>query len=79
MKKYLLATFLIIAGLNMTGSAQTLRGTILSRRFIGQVTHDTVTYNIYLPQGYMGNTTRYPVIYNLHGLSGSQFSHGMWS
>jgi endo-1,4-beta-xylanase len=75
MKKYLLATFLIIAGLNMSGSAQTLRGTILSRRFIGQVTHDTVRYNIYLPQGYATNTARYPVIYNLHGLSGSRFSH----
>ncbi len=75
MKKYLLATFLIIAGLNMSGSAQTLRGNIFSRRFIGQVTHDTVSYNIYLPQEYMGNTMRYPAIYNLHGMSGSQFSH----
>ncbi len=75
MRKYLLATFLIIAGLSVSSDAQTVRGTILSRRFIGQVTHDTVSYNIYLPQGYQGNTMRYPVIYNLHGLSGNQFRH----
>lgn len=77
MRKYLFAIFLIVAGMNVSGTAQSLRGTILSRRFIGSVTHDTVTYNIYLPPGYAGNTTRYPVIYNLHGLSGSQFSHNV--
>lgn len=75
MKKYLLATFVIIAGLNVPGEAQTLRGVILTKWFIGQGTRDTVAYNIYLPQGYAQGAARYPVIYNLHGLGGNQFRY----
>lgn len=35
----------------------------------------TIHYSVYLPAGYDGGTTRYPVIYLLHGLPGSEQSY----
>lgn len=49
-----------------------LQGHIESRSFLGPVTNRTVTYNIYLPPGYAESAARYPVIYHLHGINGTQ-------
>ncbi|MBA4251728.1 MAG: hypothetical protein C0425_10425 [Chlorobiaceae bacterium] len=72
-KIFLLVYFLFITfGISITTSAQTIRGTLHQRSFIGSVTRDTVLFNIYLPQGYESSVRRYPVVYHLHGLGGNQ-------
>jgi enterochelin esterase-like enzyme len=62
-----------VATLTAVSHAQ-LQGTLQQWSFTGPVTNRTVFFNIYLPPGYnnAGNTTRYPVVYHLHGLGGSQ-------
>jgi acetyl esterase/lipase len=47
---------------------------ISSQSFMGPVTKKTIRYNIYLPEGYNSGDKRYPVIYHLHGLGGSEGS-----
>ncbi|NIP22567.1 MAG: alpha/beta hydrolase fold domain-containing protein [Phycisphaerae bacterium] len=47
---------------------------ISSQSFMGPVTKKTIRYNIYLPDGYNSSDKRYPVIYHLHGLGGSERS-----
>lgn len=47
------------------------RGTLQDQDFFSPILNRNVTYRIYLPPGYTGNTKRYPVLYMLHGLSGS--------
>ncbi len=49
-----------------------LQGTVQQRSFLNPVTQQTAFFNIYLPPNYAGGTQRYPVIYHLHGLGGSQ-------
>ncbi|MBL8875499.1 MAG: hypothetical protein JNM86_06855 [Phycisphaerae bacterium] len=49
-----------------------LQGHVESRSFLGPITGKTVTYNIYFPPAYSSSTDRYPVIYHLHGINGSQ-------
>jgi enterochelin esterase family protein len=44
--------------------------------FLGQVTNKEVRYNIYLPKGYETGGDRYPVVYFLHGVGGSESSDG---
>jgi len=53
-------------------NAQPLLGHVEQRSFIGPVTGLPVSFNIYLPEGYAQSTARYPVIYHLHGIGGSQ-------
>lgn len=65
----LFAAWLWMWGASARGA---LQGHVESRSFIGQVTGRTVTYNIYLPPGYATSTARYPVIYHLHGINGTQ-------
>ncbi len=62
----------LILGIAGAACAQPLNGTIEQHSFIGPVTQDPVLFNIYLPEGYATSTERYPVIYHLHGLGGSQ-------
>ncbi|MEW6653257.1 MAG: alpha/beta hydrolase-fold protein [Bacteroidota bacterium] len=75
MNKHLLrALFLIIITalqLVTTSHAQTLRGKVLQRSFLGTITNKTIPFSIYLPEGYDNSTERYPVIYHLHGIGGS--------
>jgi endo-1,4-beta-xylanase len=47
---------------------------VSSQSFMGPVTKKTIRYNIYLPDGYNSDDKRYPVIYHLHGLGGSERS-----
>ena len=54
------------------GLAQSLKGKVLQQSFSGPITKQTVLYNIYLPEGYDTSTEKYPVIYHLHGINGSQ-------
>jgi len=54
-----------------TSCMAALQGRVETRSFLGPVTNRTVTYNIYLPPGYGSSTDRYPVIYHLHGINGS--------
>jgi S-formylglutathione hydrolase FrmB len=69
------AVALFPAVLVLAGSpfaAAQLHGTVQQRSFLGPVTQRTVSFNIYLPEGYAASTRRYPVIYHLHGLGGNQ-------
>jgi len=52
--------------------AQPLLGRVEQRSFIGPVTGRSVSFNIYLPEGYDTSTARYPVVYHLHGIGGNQ-------
>jgi endo-1,4-beta-xylanase len=54
-----------------------LRGTVEQRSFLHQPSGRTVSFNIYLPEGYAAGSERYPVIYHLHGLGGSRASHNL--
>ncbi len=47
------------------------RGTLQDQDFFSPILNRNVTYRIYLPPGYTGGSKRYPVLYMLHGLSGS--------
>ncbi len=49
-----------------------LQGHVEQHAFVGPILGNTVPFNIYLPAGYDTSTARYPVIYFLHGLGGSQ-------
>lgn len=49
-----------------------LLGRVEAHSFIGPVLGNVVYFNIYLPEGYDTSAERYPVIYYLHGLNGTQ-------
>jgi S-formylglutathione hydrolase FrmB len=49
-----------------------------SRSFAGSVSKQTIGFNIYLPPAYAESGLRYPVVYDLHGLGGSQYDNGQW-
>jgi S-formylglutathione hydrolase FrmB len=44
----------------------------------GPLTHTTIGFNVYLPPGYDSGALRYPVIYDLHGLTGSEYEDPQW-
>jgi endo-1,4-beta-xylanase len=44
----------------------------------GPMTHTTIGFNVYLPPGYDSGTSRYPVVYDLHGLTGSEYDDPQW-
>lgn len=60
------------AGYGATAKPSTRTEGVSSRNFTGPVTQKTIRYNIYLPHGYNSSDKRYPVIYHLHGLGGSE-------
>jgi enterochelin esterase-like enzyme len=66
-----------VAGLSSMAAGQVLRGHIEQRSFVGPITQQPVLFNIYFPEGYAAGTQRYPVIYHLHGLGGSQAGHNV--
>ncbi|HCN28967.1 MAG TPA: hypothetical protein DIT64_09405 [Verrucomicrobiales bacterium] len=49
----------------------TRQGTVTPITFNGPVTGAPVTFSLYLPPGYSGGSTSYPVIYHLHGIGGT--------
>lgn len=52
------------------------QGTVAYRTFFSEHLNQTRSLNVYLPQGYdPSGTTRYPVIYFLHGWGGNQASY----
>jgi S-formylglutathione hydrolase FrmB len=48
------------------------------KTYLGPISHQMIGFNVYLPAGYDSGTLRYPVVYDLHGLTGSQFEDGQW-
>lgn len=49
-----------------------------SKSFTGPISKQTIGFNVYLPPGYNDSELRYPTIYDLHGLGGSQYDDGQW-
>jgi S-formylglutathione hydrolase FrmB len=44
----------------------------------GPMTGTKIGFNVYLPPGYDSGTLRYPVVYDLHGLTGSEYEDPQW-
>jgi hypothetical protein len=65
------ASALVEAG----SSAPSLGGTISYGSFHSRALRGTLHYAVYLPPGYGGGSTRYPVVYFLHGLPASENSY----
>src|SRR3954469_14705836 len=69
----------ILAGLIALAAAPTagasLHGTIARHSFHSRALARKARYSVYLPPGYAASSTRYPVIYFLHGLPGSSTSY----
>ena len=62
------------------GIATYRHATLASRKLHFNGAAETeVGYTVYLPPGYDSGTLRYPVVYDLHGLTGSQFEDPQWS
>jgi enterochelin esterase-like enzyme len=58
-----IALVLVAAG-SVSAAAQ---GTISSKSFRSATLGEDIAYNVYLPSGYADSTSRYPVLYLLHG------------
>jgi S-formylglutathione hydrolase FrmB len=56
------------AGIGVAKATPTLQGTISYAAFRSKAVDGTLHYSVYLPPGYATSTTRYPVVYFLHGL-----------
>jgi enterochelin esterase-like enzyme len=52
--------------------AQPLRGRVEQRTFNDPTDGHLIRFNIYLPENYDTTTDRYPVVFHLHGIGGSQ-------
>jgi|CXWL01.1.fsa_nt_gi endo-1,4-beta-xylanase len=63
---------LFVAMLVVAPALAQLNGRVEQHSFVGPVLGNTVLFNIYLPEEYDTGAERYPVIYFLHGLNGSQ-------
>lgn len=48
------------------------------KSIVGPMTHTTIGFNVYVPPGYDSGTLRYPVVYDLHGLTGSEYEDPQW-
>jgi len=69
MKKILLIiAFLSVSVFSFNSFA---RGTIVTDSLYSKALNYTITFNVYLPDGYAKSEKSYPVIYLLHGLYGS--------
>jgi S-formylglutathione hydrolase FrmB len=73
---------LVLAATSCAGSARPaartapdLRGTIGEGTFVSRAVGGTLHYAVYLPPGYSDSTTRFPVVYFLHGLPASPQSY----
>lgn len=52
-----------------------LKGKVFSITITGSVTKKPITLSIYLPEGYDSLICKYPVVYHLHGINGSNNGH----
>src|SRR5262249_9797195 len=62
-------------GGSTASAAPQLRGTISYGSFRSEALRGTDHYAVYLPPGYAGSSSRYPVVYFLHGLPASADPH----
>lgn len=68
-RKAVLASLVAAAALALVPSAASaLSGTIGYGSFHSTSLDGTIHYSVYLPPGYSGSATRYPVVYFIHGL-----------
>jgi S-formylglutathione hydrolase FrmB len=59
------------AALVLAPSALALQGRIVQDSIPSRALDGRLSFDVYLPPGYDGSTTRYPVVYYLHGLPAS--------
>ena len=59
------------ADFSLTVTPTTLAGTVQSFSFVAASTGLALPFTVYLPPGYATSSSRYPVIYHLHGIGGS--------
>lgn len=52
------------------------QGTVVDDSFFSDALGETRMVDVYLPEGYSDDSTRYPVVYFLHGHTGNQNSYG---
>jgi S-formylglutathione hydrolase FrmB len=64
-----------VASAFVGGSAATLQGRIVYGSFHSKAVAGMLHYAVYLPPGYSKTSTRYPVVYFLHGLPASENSY----
>jgi enterochelin esterase-like enzyme len=71
------AVLAVAAGLGAGSSRATSRtaGQVVYGSYSSKALAGTIHFAVYLPAGYKGPTTRYPVIYLLHGLPGTDTSY----
>ncbi|MDP3915439.1 MAG: alpha/beta hydrolase-fold protein [Bacteroidota bacterium] len=48
-----------------------LKGRTFPVTITGPVTNKSITFTVYLPEGYDNSTDKYPVLYHLHGIGGT--------
>lgn len=59
---------IVVAALAVAPSAAALQGRIVEDSFASKGLGGRLSFDVYLPPGYDGSSTRYPVLYYLHGL-----------
>jgi len=69
-----LAAAAAVLGTAGSTASPTLHGTLLESSFRSHALRGRLAFQIYLPPGYAGSTTRYPVVYFLHGLPASPYA-----
>lgn len=62
------ALLIVLAALVLAPSAAALQGRVVEDSFASKGLEGRLSFDVYLPPGYDASTTRYPVIYYLHGL-----------
>ena len=58
----------VFAALVLAPSASALQGRVIEDSFASKGLQSRLSFAVYLPPGYDAGTTRYPVVYYLHGL-----------
>ena len=73
----LLSLFLLVPmAIGSSGAVTVAAGTITGAQFHSTTMGEDISYNVYLPAGYLSTAKRYPVIYLLHGRGDSM---GAWT
>jgi S-formylglutathione hydrolase FrmB len=75
LKSYMKKFYLIVINLLIYSSVYYAQGTYFQTSFFSSALNEVKNVNVYLPPGYnLSDTTRYPVIYYLHGAQGDHNS-----
>jgi enterochelin esterase-like enzyme len=64
----------LVAGLLLLVATHAAAGAVSHHHFESNVLNRSYAYNLYMPDGYEETSLRYPVMYLLHGASGSEHS-----